>query len=303
MVVNVSICGLGNTGAEIAFALLQEREIVFHINCMDPSEAIMGNYIDLQHALALSHHTLSLNDRKSFSASEIIFHTAGANIPKGGDRNDVLRLSAEITTTIFENVNFDTEALVIVVANPVEPICNIIHKLQQNKLQICGTGTLLDQFRLNSYISQHSQYNPQDIQTLVIGEHGSHMVPIWSQSFVKGEKLQQYFSKAALENFVKETKNAARSIKHYNKHTKFGVSYCAVNLMYAWLNNTISSTVCSTLQDDYYQKISATKYCLSIPVKMGKRKIHPYPLEMSLDEQNSFREAAQKIDLLRQESL
>lgn len=298
MIVQVSICGLGNTGAEIAFALLQERKVIFHINCMDPSEDISGNYIDLSHALALSHHKISLNDKVRFKNSEIIFHTAGANIPKGGDRNDVLKLSAAITNTLFEGIHFATQALVVVVANPVEPICNIILKHQKDRVQICGTGTLLDQFRLNSYISKNSHCNPQDVKSLVLGEHGSDMVPIWSQSYIHKKKFHEILSTALLEKCIEETKNAAHSIKTYNGHTKYGVSYCALYLMYAWLNEETTTTVCSTPQDNYYQHISNTKGCISIPVKIGARKIVAFPVKMNQIEEQHFRDAANKINNL-----
>mgnify|MGYP000330186645 CR=1 FL=1 len=300
MIVKISICGLGNTGAEIVFSLLQERDFIFHINCMDPSEDIMGNYIDLNHAAILSNHQLLLNQEKEFAEADIVFHTAGANIPKGDDRNDVLKLSAAITSSLFEKISFAKQALVIVVANPVEPICNLIYKLQKDRVQICGTGTLLDQLRLNFYIAQHSKITRR-VNTLVIGEHGSNMVPIWSQSFIENQALLETLPSHTLKKCIEDTKNAAHQIKRYNGHTKYGVSYCATHLMYAWLDTTTKKSVCSTLQNDYYKQLSNTKYCISMPVKIGNKKIEPYPVRMTSEEEQNFREAAQKIKLLTQE--
>lgn len=303
MIVKISICGLGNTGAEIAFSLLQERNFTFHINCMDPSDAIMGNYIDLKHAAVLSKHQLSLNNQTDLTAADIVFHTAGANIPKGGDRNDVLKLSAKITNNIFEKLSFTKQALIIVVANPVEPICNIIYKHQKDSVQICGTGTLLDQLRLNYNIAHHTNKSLKDIHSLVIGEHGSNMVPLWSQSFMNENALLDILDASSLEACLEKTKNAAHQIKLYNGHTKYGVSHCATHLMYAWLNTTATKTVCSTIQSNYYQQISKTHFCLSVPVNIGNKKIEPYALEMSVQEQKSFREAAQKIALLTEKCM
>ena len=58
--------------------------------------------------------------------------------------------------------------------------------------QVIGLGTVLDTTRLRSLLADRLQVPPTQVSTLILGEHGDSMVPIWSAAQIAGLPLEKF---------------------------------------------------------------------------------------------------------------
>ena len=228
----ITVVGLGNTGRTIVSLLLQEKQHIFTINILDPSEEIEGSFLDLSHASMLTHHKLILNDFELFEDSDFVFHTAGAKIKQDADRNSVVHESLELTSQIFDSKQFTNQPYIIVISNPVDVICTYMYNdLKITAKQIIGTGTLLDTARLQHYIRQVN--DSRKAKGLVLGEHGENMVCF----------IDDTFSNADKEKLKEKTLKSAKQIKKTQGATYYGVAQSSVKILEVILKNDFTSVL------------------------------------------------------------
>lgn len=234
----ITIIGFGNIGKQIASLLLNHNNIT--INIIDPDNNIKGAILDMNQANQLyNNQTLVYNDFELFNQSDFIFHCAGASVPKGESRLTTSKLSIEITKAIFKDYQPKKNPFIIVVANPVEIIATITHKITGlPKQNIIGTGTFLDSLRMNFVVKSKLNKNNVDVNSILLGEHGDSVYLSEQLSQINNRPLNHYFSNDELLKMLREVKRSAFEIKKTQSATIYGVSHCAVKIFYSLLSPT-----------------------------------------------------------------
>jgi malate/lactate dehydrogenase len=101
--ITISIIGFGNVGKCALYQLLNEFQVDFCINVMEPNEDKYGSFLDISDASFLEkHHELIWNSEDLLADSQFILHCAGVNIPLNSDRLSLMEESKAITTAILK---------------------------------------------------------------------------------------------------------------------------------------------------------------------------------------------------------
>jgi len=227
----ISIVGFGKIGKLICALLLSKSDYAFSINILDVDESVIGAIKDLKHGNQLfPNHAIVFNDRTLFQKSDFIFQCAGASVPKGKSRLDICQESIEISEAIFADFKPNKAPFIIVVANPVEVISSVIQQLTGlPKSHVLGTGTFLDSLRMNEIIaSKHQEW--KNINTVLLGEHGSSAFLSEELSTIDGAPVSNYFSETTLNEYMDLVKKSAEEIKSTQGATMYGVSFCALRI-------------------------------------------------------------------------
>jgi L-lactate dehydrogenase len=156
-----------------------------------------GAVTDLQYGAILGPYiTLRDGDYEDLSGTGAILVTAGANEKTGGatNRDDpagrlrLLATNAGVYRDIIPRVHrVAPEAVVIVVTDPPDPLADVVRKLGHER--VLSTGTYLDSLRFRFHIARKLKVSPAQVDALVLGEHGTSEVFVWSSVRVGGVPL------------------------------------------------------------------------------------------------------------------
>ena len=234
----ISIIGVGEVGGAVANLIIQEYPNI-QLNLLDNSTDISGRILDLAHGGASNNVDVRFNDLSLLNLSDYIVYCAGASIAKGESRNSVAQKNKSLVQAIFNKVEPKPSCSIIVITNPVELVACWISELFKHQIQVIGTGTLLDSFRLKYLLVKKFKTSIDHIDALVIGEHGENMVPFFSHSKVNGKAVLDLLEVNELEELKKELINSASTIRQTEKVTKFGVAQTALRII-KWLESSTS---------------------------------------------------------------
>lgn len=228
--INISIAGFGNVGSTVAEVLLHDRfsqHYHYNINIMEPGYETTqhGKVLDFLQASVIHHrhHTISLNDEEIYLDSDYIVHCAGVTGSSiKSDRMELLDSSKVTTEMLFKNKKFSKRNLrIIALSNPLDIIAYYTREYSNLTPQnVVATGTYLDAMRLQYYITKElnipEKYN---VSCMVLGEHGTDMVPLFSNVYIKDnetdsivEKLE--FTQEQKDKLNYQTVNAASRCLH-----------------------------------------------------------------------------------------
>lgn len=273
----ISIIGFGNIGKTIGALLLPYKDFNFHINIIDNDLKVIGAILDLKHGAQIhDNHQIFHNNEELLNTSDIIFHCAGASVPKGKSRLFTSQASVQITEAIFKNFTPEKEPFIIVVANPVEIISFITQKITGlPKQNIIGTGTFLDSIRMN-YVVKQSNVDVTAVDAILLGEHGTTAFLSEQLSTINSLPFNSIFDKDTIEELMTVAKGAAQEIKKTQDATIFGVSYCALQIFESLISQNSQKLPVSTFIPEHLQTIlGASDVYLSLYSDVGCKGAFP----------------------------
>lgn len=200
----VGIIGAGAVGAACLTALVARgcaREIVVINRNRKRSEGLVT---DTQYGAVLYPAVDLLNgDYDDLEGSELVMITAGLNEKSGGatDRNDpagrlrLLAANVDVYRDIVPRVTAAApRSIVLVVTDPPDPLADAVRKLGHQS--VLSTGTFLDSLRFRFHLAQKLGVSPASVDSLIIGEHGTSEVFVWSAARAAGapvlDRLAQF---------------------------------------------------------------------------------------------------------------
>jgi L-lactate dehydrogenase len=296
MMNNFGIIGFGEVGVTVA-SLINTCFQHVKIQIYDTDTEINGRILDFAHACAVNQNELSVNSYPTSSEIDYLIYAAGYSNKKGESRESVAEANRFLVDEIFQNFEVKESAKIIVITNPVEKISYWIQQMKPNNLVI-GTGTSLDTFRLNYIVAKRLALPIQSINTMVIGEHGNGMVPVFSNSYVNEENIGNYFSEQELNEITSELKNAATKIRETEKATKFGVAETTLKILKAFIEHNQTSIELSVPINQYfieYLEISNSDFFISLPCLIENGKIKVNKLVLNEDEKLQLKQSVKAL--------
>jgi L-lactate dehydrogenase len=196
----IGIIGAGAVGTACALAVVM-RGCASELVLLDRDrKRARGVVTDLQYGATLSPAvTLIEGDYHDFAGADLVMITAGVNERAGGatDRGDPsgrLRLldanAAVYRDVVLRLVEAAPEAMILVVTDPPDPLADLTRQLAGHD-RVLSTGTFLDTLRFEFHLAKHLEVSPASVEAMVIGEHGTSEVFLWSGARVGGMPADQ----------------------------------------------------------------------------------------------------------------
>jgi L-lactate dehydrogenase len=216
----VSIIGGGGLVGSCAAFALQCGRIVRGIDLVDVNaELVEGQALDLLHGTCLmADQRIRSGDTSLVKQSDVIVITAGLRRKPDESRLDLIGRNVALFRGILGDIKkhgTKPGVIVFVVSNPVDVLTYLAMKeLGLPPAQVIGLGTVLDTSRLRSLMADKLQVPPSQVSTLILGEHGDSMVPIWSAAQIAGLPLEKWpgYSTNLISEVEKRTRGSGAEV-------------------------------------------------------------------------------------------
>jgi len=292
----VSIVGVGNVGATIAYSLLMSG-LATEIVLIDANRSkAEGEAMDLNHAVPFTHATrIWAGDYADCAGSAVTVLTAGSAQKPGETRLELVKRNAAIFKAIIPQVvKHNPDGLLLVASNPVDILTYAAWKISGlPSKRVIGTGAILDTARFRYLISQQMGVDPRSVHAYIIGEHGDSEVPLWSLANIAGMQLQEFcrvncqeFDRKSMDEIFTQTRDAAYDIIERKGATYYAIAAGVNRLLEAILRDqsTVLS-VSSLIRGEY----GLSEVALSLPSVIDRGGVERVlRLELSANEMESL---------------
>lgn len=201
--VDVAIIGAcGTVGRQLAMQVLSERllprtsRLQLIANKGGASEHEMfGFRADLWDAFADDAPAIEVGMEPADVDADLVVMLAGATVPLDIsvplDRARLGATNREIFTSYAsEFAQRERPPVVLVGSNPIEAgVCIFAEAL--GRTRVLGIGSMNDSLRFRREIAKTLGLRRPDVSAVMLGEHGSHLVPVWSQVSARGVRPEQ----------------------------------------------------------------------------------------------------------------
>ncbi|MBO5305537.1 MAG: L-lactate dehydrogenase [Clostridia bacterium] len=301
-----AVIGCGFVGATSAYALMKSKLFSERVLVDVDKKKATGEAHDLSHGLSFnSPMEIYAGDYEDLSDCSIIVIAAGAGQKEGETRLDLLEKNVHIFDSIIKSIcRFTTEAILLVVTNPVDVLTQVTLKLSgYPKERVIGSGTVLDTARLKYLLGKRFEVDARNVHAFIIGEHGDSELPVFSSANISGidlvdycdagRKNQELCSLKSLEPVFEEVKTSAYRIIEGKGATYYAIAEAVVRIVSAIVRDEKTILPVSTYVEDYY---GVHDVCISVPCIVGKNGVENV-LKIPLDEseQEKFNRSASII--------
>lgn len=295
----VTVVGAGKVGSTLAQRICEKN--LADVVLLDVVEGWpQGVALDLMQARAIEGHDRQITGTTDYAEtanSDVVVITAGRPRTPGMDRNDLIKTNAQIVVDAAEQaIRYSPNAIFIIVTNPLDVMTYLAWQVTQLPAnRIMGMAGVLDSSRLQTFIAMELGVSVQDVQTLVLGNHGQQMIPLPRYCTVKGIPLPELTDTATLHRLVERTRNGGTELVELMQ--RGGAYFAPASSIYVM----VESLLC-----DRHRLVSAAAYLqgeygidglfLGVPCQLGRdgvEKVMELPLEVS--ERNAFKAAADSV--------
>lgn len=297
----VTIVGAGAVGATCA-NVMACREVASEIVLIDIKEGLSeGKMLDMYQTATLMDWDTNVvgvtNDYSATANSDVVVVTSGIPRKPGMTREDLIGTNAGIMKSVIENVvKFSPEAIIVVVANPMDTLTYLtIKSLGLPKNRIIGMGGALDSARFKCYLAKATGCNINDIDGMVIGGHGdTTMIPLISKASVNGVPVSQFASAEALAEVAASTMvGGATLTKLLGTSAWYAPGAATSRLVESILFDQKKIIPCSCYLDGEYGQ---SDICIGVPAVIGRNGIEKIvEIELTADEKAKFAASAKAV--------
>ncbi len=273
----ITIVGAGNVGATCAI-VIAEKELGNEIVLLDIKQGVAeGKALDIMQMAPLA-----LFDTKTFGVTDDYARTAGSKIvviaaglsrKPGMTRDDLIATNAKIVKKVTLNIlKYSPEAIFVVVTNPLDAMAYCAYKVAKiPSNRVIGMGGLVDTARYRSFLSEELDCSPKDIQAVILGGHGDHMVPIINYTTVSGVPVTQLLSKDKLKAIINRTRlGGGELVNLMGKSAWYAPGYAAARMVEAISLDQKRYFPCSAYLTGQY---GLNDIYFGVPVKLGKNGV------------------------------
>lgn len=242
------IIGCGRVGSHAALSLMF-NQLVDEIVLIDIDEKIayaeMMDMKDWSSALSV-HVKVRTGDYSDCANAQFVVMTAGRHRKPGESRLDMLHGTFEILSGIVGPLrDSGFHGILISVSNPADVVAEYLyHELNLPRNHCFGTGTALDTFRLRRAIGNLIGVERNQVQAVVMGEHGDSSFVPTSHVYFGGIPLEEYSrmfphqaAKLDFDAIGTIVRKAGAAIIEGKGATEFGIGGTVASIIGAILHN------------------------------------------------------------------
>lgn len=217
----ITIIGAGNVGATAAHWAASRR--LGDVVLLDVVEGIpQGKALDLSQAGPVdefSNKVTGSNDFQDSADSDVVIITAGLARKPGMSRDDLLAKNVAIVKSCAEQAaKYSPNCVMIVVTNPIDAMVYTAFKVSGfPRERVIGMAGVLDSARYRTFLAMELGVAPRDINAMVMGVHGDHMLPLVRLANVSGIPVTDLISAERLAEIVKRTQHGGAEIVNHLK--------------------------------------------------------------------------------------
>jgi len=212
----VSVIGAGKVGSTLA-QRIAEKNLADVVLLDILSGMAKGIALDLMEARGVESHDrqiIGTNDYKDTAGSDVVVITAGSPRKPGMNREDLIKINAGIVRDAAKQAIANSpNAVLIVVTNPLDVMTYLAWEASGlPERRVIGMAGVLDASRFKTFIAMELGISMQDIQTMVLGDHGNLMVPLPRYCTVSGVPISELMSQETINRLVERTRNGGSEI-------------------------------------------------------------------------------------------
>lgn len=295
----VAVIGAGRVGSTLAQRIAEKN--IADVVLLDILAGMpQGIALDLMEARGVERHDRQItgtNDYKDTAGCDIVVITAGLPRKPGMSRDDLIKTNAKIVVEATKNaVANSPDAIFIVVTNPLDVMTFLAW--QASGLpgrRVIGMAGVLDSARFQTFIAMELGLSVQDINALVLGDHGKLMVPVPRYCTVGGIPITDLMDAATIERLVERTRNGGTEIVELMQTgSAFFAPASSVALMVEaiLLNQSRLVTAAAYLEGEY----GLRDLFLGVPCRLGCRGVEKVlELPLTEEEQTAFKASAESV--------
>ena len=177
-------------------------------------------------------------DYSDLARAKVIMIAVGVNEKTGGatDRDDPagrLRL-LEKNVAIYDEIlpqlmKTAPDAVILVLTDPPDPLADFVR--QSGFKRVLSSGTFLDSLRFRFHLGRRLNVDPANVEALVVGEHGTSEVLLWSSARVSGvPALRGNENEQLRQSIEHEVRFANITIIEGNQASQYGIGMAAARI-------------------------------------------------------------------------
>jgi L-lactate dehydrogenase len=300
----LGIIGTGNVGNAIALAAVTRgsaREIVLVNRTQKVAEAVAT---DVRYGTPLGPRIdISYGDYEALSGAGVVLITSGVNEKTGGatDRSDpqgrlrLLEKNAAIYREIVPKiVHAAPQAVLVAVTDPPDPLADIARSVAGHD-RVLSTGTFLDSLRFRVHLGAHFGVDPANVEALVIGDHGTSQVFLWSSARIGGVPLPRLLQERS-ENLADLRTKVEKDVRYANitiieghDASQYGIGIVSARIAEMVLRDERSAIPIGSYQREF-------GITLSLPSIVGRDGVIAIlPPDLSSDERAGLQKSAENL--------
>jgi malate dehydrogenase len=212
-------------------------------------------------------------------------------------REELFLKNSSIVKDAAKNTRqFCPAAVIMVVTNPLDAMTYLAFKESGfGPRRVMGMAGVLDTARFTALIAEAAGVRRREVETYVLGSHGDTMVPVLSQTKIKGKPIAEVLSGEKISKLVKRTQNRGIEIVNLLKagSAYYAPSASAFLMVKAVLKNTKETLCVSCFLEGEY---GLSDICIGVPARLGRKGIEKI-IELKLTEQEAreFQRSAEAI--------
>jgi malate dehydrogenase len=295
----VTVVGAGNVGGTAA-QRLAERNYA-DVVLVDIVEGLpQGKALDIAESapvLGFDSRVIGTNGYEETAGSDVVVITSGSPRKPGMSRDDLLKTNQNIVGSVTEEVvKHSPEAIIIVVANPLDAMCHVAMETSGfPRERVFGMAGILDTARYRTFIAQELKVSVRDVFALVLGGHGDSMVPLPSMATVGGVSITELLPADRVEAIVERTRKGGGEIVGLLKSGSafYAPSAAVAEMVDAILLDQKRVLPCAAyLQGEY----GINDLFVGVPVKLGASGIEEIvELDLTDEEVSDLRKSAEAV--------
>ncbi len=271
----VSIIGGGGLVGSCAAFALQAGGIVREIALVDVNQDLVeGQALDLIHgATFMADQKITSGGPEASRDADVIVITAGLRRKPEESRLDLINRNVALFRNILadlKRVGTKKDAIVFVVSNPVDVLTFLaLQELGLPPHQVIGLGTVLDTSRLRGMMAHRLDVPATQVQTLILGEHGDSMVPIWSAAQIAGLPLDKWpgVNSTLIAEVEKKTRGSGAEVIKKKGGAGFAVGVSIAEVVHSIALDKQRILPISSLQNGAY---GLRDVSISVPTVVGR---------------------------------
>lgn len=300
----IALVGAGNIGGTLAHLIgLKELGDIVLLD-RKPGYA-KGKALDLEQSFVVEGidvNILGTDDYKDIQGSDVVIITAGSPRKAGMSRDDLIEINKNVMEIVSAGIKENApNAFVIVVTNPLDAMVHVVKEktgLPTNR--VVGMAGVLDSARFGLFLSRELGVSVKEIQPSVLGGHGDSMVPLLSNTTVRGINLLDlikmgWTTREKIDAIVDRTRKGGGEIV---KLLEVGSAYVApASSIIAMAESYLKDKkrllpACTYLNGEYGLK----DIFIGVPVIIGKDGIEKIAeMKISDEEKTALHASAEKV--------